>query len=1210
MSVYNFAETIVAGSSAQGGGVVEQSLKFNSAETSYLTRTPAAASNQKTWTWSAWIKRSNIGLSNRSTLFSGRTTGTSNLFGFLNPVNGQGADTFGAYLGANADNRFQTTRVFRDPNAWYHFVVVLDTTDSTSGDRFKLYVNGTRETVWTRFDSITQNQDKGFNEAIVHALGVESSVGMYFDGYMAEVNFVDGQALSPTSFGKTVNGNWKSKDYTGTYGTNGFRLNFQDDVVSEGFNAVTYRATAAAGNAISGLGFSPALVWTKARENAYDHEIYDVCRGATSRLKPNEMIAATTVTTNLTSFDGDGFTLSTTDNSNYSAGNNSVAWCWEGGGTPTATNSAGAGAVPTAGSVKIDGVNSTSALAGSTAATKISANTTRGFSVVTFTADAASGTVAHGLTTAPDLIIAKPVNHAGTNWYVQVPDVLPANEILNLDSNAAAFNPGENHFNDTVPTDSVFSYAGYMNNQFTGDDKLAYCFHSVNGYSKIGSFTGNGGSNPIDVGFAPAFVLLKRTNSSSWGLFDNTRHPANRQMQSLSPNLPAIETTNAQMTFVGNTFNDNGYFSDSGTTVIYMAFADTREAAFFKDVSGQGNHFAPQNLDYRDSMIDSPTNNFSTMNGLQVQGGSATTPYVLSEGRLKMTSTANNYAQMSGSMGVQSGKWYTETYINSAGYPSWYIGWTSSDRLGTWTGGNNADGVTTGLGYFTGSNVYIQDFGDANNSSTNVAVSGLWSGGRAPTTGDIIGCAVDFDNRKIWWSINGEYVNIGSGAGDPANGTNPASTYTSSNAADDAYKFAWQLGYGSTTKTINFGQDSTFSGATPAGSNTDANGIGTFKYAPPAGFLSLCSANLPEPSITDASEHFNTVLYTGNGSTQSITGVNHQPDFVWIKDRTDTYGHILHDVIRGTQNYLSTSTTGTEQPQANGLVSFDTDGFSVGSWAAVNNNTDSLVGWNWKAGGTPTATNTAGAGNAPTSGSVMIDGVASTTALNGDIPATKISANTKSGFSIVSYTGTGATNPTVNHGLTKTPEFIILKDRDSNQNNNNWNIWHKDAGDGDDYGYFTNAAFPSNGSAQVIGTDNNVFTLKPNLVTSNESGDNYIAYLFHSVEGYSKVGSYIGNGSADGTFAHTGFRPAWIMIKKSSAAGTSWQMYDNKRDIDNVVENRLIAEGANAEGVGSDKVDFLSNGFKLRENATTTNHAATYIYLAFAESPFKNSNAR
>jgi hypothetical protein len=211
---------------------VNNAIRFEDGDSAYLTRTPGSTSNQQTWTWSGWIKRGNVGLGARTTLFSGRTTGTSNLFGFFNPTSNGADDTFGAYMGANEDDRFQTTRKFRDTSTWYHFVVVLDTTNATSDDRFRLYVNGVRETTWTRFDTITQDQNKGINEAISHSIGAEGT-GQVFDGYMADVHFVDGQALDPTSFGQTdpSTETWIPKTFTGNHGQNGFHLEFLNDTV-------------------------------------------------------------------------------------------------------------------------------------------------------------------------------------------------------------------------------------------------------------------------------------------------------------------------------------------------------------------------------------------------------------------------------------------------------------------------------------------------------------------------------------------------------------------------------------------------------------------------------------------------------------------------------------------------------------------------------------------------------------------------------------------------------------------------------------------------------------------------------------------------------------------------------------------------------------------------------------------------------------------
>jgi hypothetical protein len=1183
MSVYNFAETIVAGSSAQGGGVVEQSLKFNDDHISHLTRVFATDGNRKTWTWSGWIKRGNIGTAQR-------LWGTVNGSSQEENIRFEANNTIRWYAhnagGSAADNDLSTVAVFRDVSDWYHIQIVKDTTQSTAANRNKLYVNGVLQS-WAGTSYASLNYDGWINASGSdnnHRIGAHaySTGSQPFDGYMSDVHFIDGQALSPTSFGETIDNSWKKIDYTGTYGTNGFKLNFQDDVVSEGFNTVTWKGNSPLSQSISGLGFSPDLVWIKSRSQTYNHVLVDTVRGQGKDLYSNTTGAQTSTSSELISFDADGFSVGSGGSANDPTGSlGFVAWCWEAGGTPTAVNSAGAGAVPTAGSVKIDGVNSTSALAGSTAATKISANTTRGFSIVTFTADAVSGTVAHGLTTAPDLIIAKPINHAGTNWYVQVPDVLPANEILNLDGNTAAFNPGENHFNDTVPTDSVFSYGGYMGNSLTGDDKLAYCFHSVNGYSKIGTWQNNNsttGTQVTGLGFKPAWIMVKDIDAGeTWYILDNTRQPTNVSPPStkfLIPNATSTEGSNnastATIDFQADGFQikttnpASGELSYGTRNYIYMAFADTREAAFFKDVSGQGNHFAPERLDYRDSMIDSPSNSFATLNPLDNYNTGAT----LSEGNLKWTIGGADGASRSTYV-MTAGKWYVEFLSNND-----YIGVVSGNASIV-----NMNGTQTVF--------YAQD------GTKRVNGSGS-SYGASYADGDIIGIALNMDDEEVTFYKNGASQGI----------------ISLTSVGSEGYSVSCGSGSGSTNATANFGQDSTFSGATPAGGNTDANSIGTFKYAPPAGYLALCTQNLPTPTILDPSDNFNTVLYTGTSAENAITAIGFKPDFSWLKDRDNSTNHVAFDSVRGATKTLRPDDVAAETTDAQKLKSFDSDGFTLGTDNNPNGSTRGpFVAWNWKAGGTPTATNSAGVGNAPTSGSVMIDGVASTTALNGQIAADKISANTKAGFSIISYTGTGAATQTVNHGLTKTPEMLIVKDRVSNSNNNQWQIWHKDAGDGDDYGYFTNAAFT--GSAAIIGTDATRFTVGRGVTaTTNETNDTYITYAFHSVDGYSKVGSYIGNGVADGPYVYTGFRPAWLLVKRASGGVGHWDIFDNKRETFNEMGNQLYASQALAEASNDHDIDFLSNGFKWRDASGSVNASGTYIYLAFAESPFKNSKAR
>ena len=335
-------------------------------------------------------------------------------------------------------------------------------------------------------------------------------------------------------------------------------------------------------------------------------------------------------------------------------------------------------------------------------------------------------------------------------------------------------------------------------------------------------------------------------------------------------------------------------------------------------------------------------------------------------------------------------------------------------------------------------------------------------------------------------------------------------------------------------------------------------------------------------TIDDPTSFFNTVLYTGNGTTDhAITGVGFQPDWTWLKKRNNADDNILQDVVRTPTKYLISNSTAVEGTYAEGFKSFDSDGFTLGNANNTNQNTHTFVAWNWKAGGSASSNS------------------------NGDITSS-VSANTTSGFSIVSYTGTGSV-ATIGHGLGVAPKLIIVKTRSYSSQ-----AWPVDvrAVDGILYlnetgakgSYGNSSPFPTTAptaSVFSVGSPEN----------TNASSATYIAYCFAEVKGYSKIGSYTGNGNANGTFVYTGFRPAWILLKQSSTSGAGWRIHDTKRGISgNPEDETLYASASNAESTGRD-VDFLSNGFKLRTDSGDGNSSgATYIYLAFAESPFVNSN--
>ena len=325
-------------------------------------------------------------------------------------------------------------------------------------------------------------------------------------------------------------------------------------------------------------------------------------------------------------------------------------------------------------------------------------------------------------------------------------------------------------------------------------------------------------------------------------------------------------------------------------------------------------------------------------------------------------------------------------------------------------------------------------------------------------------------------------------------------------------------------------------------------------------------------TINKPSDYFNTVLYTGNGSTQSITGVGFQPDMVWTKNRSSATNHYITDVVRGATETLRTNTTGAESTQSGGLTSFDSDGFSIGSDNAINQSGNNLVGWSWLAGGTASE-NT-----------------------QGDITS-QVSANTTAGFSIVSYTGTGS-DGTIGHGLGATPDIMIIKDRDSGTSN--WVVYTTLIDGSMDYLILeSTSAKGDSGATAPTSTLINI----PSGTNVNASGNRYIAYCFANKKGFSKFGTYTGNGSADGTFVYTGFKPAFFMMKRTDSTG-EWKLVDNKRFGYNP-SNRILAPNDSAAEQTDDNIfDIVSNGIKIRNSGAALNASGgSFIYMAFAENP-------
>ena len=583
------------------------------------------------------------------------------------------------------------------------------------------------------------------------------------------------------------------------------------------------------------------------------------------------------------------------------------------------------------------------------------------------------------------------------------------------------------------------------------------------------------------------------------------------------------------------------YTGSYGTNGFYLKFDQTGSGTPSSttrgaDSSGNGHHFTTSAVNAADcNRPDTPTNNFCTMNPLALSNTGAAD---FSIGDTLITLADNEEAF--GSFGVSSGKWYWEVDHQSSA--------SSNDKLGI--------GIA-----------------DADNPNNNEQVN---YGHQATTwgVGDIIGVAVNVDDEEITFYKNNTAIETDTDWSSKG-WTTIVPFLTSANSA------------GNEVAMINFGGDSSFNTNKTAQGNTDENGHGDFYYTPPSGFLALCAKNLPEPTISpfgneNPSDYQLTKRWTGSGSEKSIT-TTFQPDWVWIKHRDGTKDHRLFDSVRGANKRLSSQATSAETDMTQGLKSFDSTGFTLGTAASVNTSSDTYVGWAWKAG-------TAFSNDASATGVGTIDSTGS--------------VSTKAGFSIISYTGTGS-NGTVAHGLEAVPKMIIVKGR---TNTYDWIVWHNTFNASERLRLNTTDDKEA-GNWNTLPTSS-VFGLGTHL-NINESGDDFIAYVFAEVESYSKYGSYSGNGSSNGPFIFTGFRPAWLMVKRTDST-TSWYIYDNKRDNINLAGTLLQADNDAAEAESTTNAfDFYSNGFKARGTGGTVNASGgTFIYMAFAEMPFKYANAR
>jgi hypothetical protein len=447
------------------------------------------------------------------------------------------------------------------------------------------------------------------------------------------------------------------------------------------------------------------------------------------------------------------------------------------------------------------------------------------------------------------------------------------------------------------------------------------------------------------------------------------------------------------------------------------------------------------------------------------------------------------------------------------------------------------------------------------------------------TTGDVLEFAYDGVSGKVWFGVNGIWF-LG---GNPATNSNPIYTFASIISRTFSV-----IHYGTTgISAVNFGQK-------------------PFKFPPPAGFQPLALANTPRPSIVRPDKFMGVVTYTGNGGTQTISGLGFSPDLVWIKERGGTNFHMLFDTIRGANVRLNSNSTNPDYTETTALTSFDSAGFSMGGNIQTNGSSQTYVAWCWKAGGNSNTFNIDDVGYDTASAAGLTAGT---------ITPTGASVNTKSGFSIIKYTGTGA-NATVGHGLGVAPQFLVVKARSAS--GESWIVYH--AGAGMKYGVLnaTNVFDSNTGTIwNSTAPTSSVFSLGNNTAV-NGNGTTYVCYAFAPVAGYSAMGSYVGNGSSDGPMVYTGFRIKWLLLKNTTSSGDMWFLLDSSRDPEN--PNTLLLQPNTSDqefdNATNYSTDLLSNGFKLRSSTSRNNSSGdTFIYIAFAETPTQNlygaqSNAR
>jgi len=1175
----HFHNTALIGAAGQSGAAsayqIDRSLRFTEGDSSYLNFTPQTEGNRKTFTFSCWVKKGRINLEQ---FVFGAATDANNRFQifFLDISN---ADKLQVLMrnGGSVVGTLVTTRLFRDPSAWFHLVVSIDTTQATASDRAKIYINGSQV---TDFDSSTypsQNTELEVGNTSPHTIGtrgVYSQVDFY-DGYLADVHFIDGQALAPTDFGEYDSNNvWQPKEFVatgpnnGTTWSSGAGSNFESArPASNGFNGDPESFTRTDNASVTATVTLPSSVPFSTLQ----------VRGARDSGNGTITINGVDVSSQFTSSSS---TLETVTITGVTSPLTSIALTGIGGSAqPRFSEIIVDGVALVDGDTTNIGVNgfnldfsdnsSDQALGYDAAVTQPTLNPRGGMDVITYTGNGSTQTIG-GLAFQPDLLWIK--SRSNAYYHILVDSVrgntkelysndttaeqTTTNTVTSFDSNGFSLGSRANT-NQSSATYVAWAWkAGgpaVLNEDGSIDSQVSVS--TDYGFSVV-SWTGTNAAATIghSLGSAPKFIIVKnRDDSVDWRVY----HGSLADDEGLRLNTTGAKVTsrndwwnNTSPTDTVFSVANDGGVNGSGDDMVAYCWSEVSGFSKFGSYSGNG----------------------------QTLGPTVTTGFKPRLVAIKRTDSAGNW----------------EVY-DSARSLDKDLKWNTSEAEGTAPIIFNSDGFQTN--YATGSlnasgGTYVYAaFADrpGNNWTTNnlIAEAGLETASQGM---DVVLYTGNESTQKVGGPVYSATSDPSmTSAGQIFNGSLSTGGYYPGTGTDvvlttSPFTINTQL-----RVYNNFRSDGTYA-ICLNGSCVNVPGSGTnsanFRWST----VDLSSFTLPldvtKLGYSLSQNSGNTIMAIEVDSTILIDGtgspLNFQPDFVWIKPRNQVNEHVLVDVVRGAGYRLFSNQTNAENYQATSLTSFDSSGFSLGSHTSVNKSSIDYVAWCWKAGGTASSN---------TDGSIT----------------SSVSANQTYGFSIVSYTGNNTTS-TVGHGLNAVPKWVIVKSR-SAASPTGWMVKHSSLQSNYNLALnLTDAAWnpATNGWVGDL-TSSTTFSLvngSSNGNNVNQSGVTYIAYCWSEVPGFSKFGSYTGNGSTTGPVVTLGFKPRFILVRSTSSS-RGWVIWDTARDTNTTNDNNLFPNNNSAESSSSDhNLIIRDDGFQLATTSVNRNGSGeTYIYAAFASKP-------